>query len=259
VPANAIALTITNDYGKTIVSMLDTYRENPGLKSTIEALDEAMSTIGGPDKAIGWIGDVAMVVGRTDTGLEAGLVITPTDKAAADGLFGGLKTILALGAGEAGVTVRDEAYAGTTITVVDLGSIGDLAGEAGLSSLLGGVGPLTGSRIELAFAITDQVVVIGADPGFVRHVLDTTAATSIAQNERYRALVDRVGQGSGIVFVDITAIREVVEPLTAASGPGAIAEYEENVKPFLVPFDALIGSNTVQGDLNRSRFIVTVK
>jgi hypothetical protein len=259
VPANAIALTITNDYGKTIVSMLDAYRENPTLKSTIETLDKAMSTIGGPDKAIGWIGDAALVVGRTDTGLEAGLVITPTDKAAADGLFGGLKTILALGAGDSGVTVRDEAYAGTTITIIDLGSMGDLVKQTGLTSLPGGAGLLTESRIELAYAITDQVVVIGADPGFVRHVLDTTAATSIAQNDRYRALVGRVGQGSGIVFVDITAIRELVEPLLAAGGPGVIAEYEENVKPFLVPFDALIGSSTVQGDLNRSRVIITVK
>jgi hypothetical protein len=37
------------------------------------------------------------------------------------------------------------------------------------------------------------------------------------------------------------------------------AEYETNVKPFLTPIDALIGSSAISGDLSRSTLIVTVK
>lgn len=111
----------------------------------------------------------------------------------------------------------------------------------------------------MAYAITDQVVVIGADPGFVRHVLDTTGATSLGSNDRYKSLVGRAGQGSGMVFADITAIREMIEPLLADADPAVLAQYEEEFKPFLVAFDAIIGSSGDQGDLTRSRIIVTVK
>ena len=47
------------------------------------------------------------------------------------------------------------------------------------------------------YAVTDQVVVIGSGPGFVKHVLDTTAGTSLASNDDYKKLVDRAGPTTG--------------------------------------------------------------
>ena len=114
-------------------------------------------------------------------------------------------------------------------------------------------------HVELAYAITDQVVVIGSGPEFVKHVLDTTAATSIASTDRYKALVGRIGNGIGTAFVDIAAIRGLIESALASADPSAVAAYEQDVKPFLAPFDALIASGSVKGDVASSKVIVTVK
>ena len=38
-----------------------------------------------------------------------------------------------------------------------------------------------------------------------------------------------------------------------------LAEYEREYKPFLEPFDAVIASNSLKGDILRSRVIITVK
>jgi hypothetical protein len=261
VPSSAIALSVSNDYGEGILSTLDTYRADPSLKEVIDSVDQAIGVLGGADAAVGWIGDLGVAVTRTDTSVEGGLVITPTDRAAADRLFTSLRTLISLGGSAMGVTVRDEAYAGTTITIVDLGDMAELAGLAGLA----GVAPemldtdLPSGRIELAYAVTDQVVVIGSGPGFVRSVLDTTPATSLAQNERYEALVSRAGAGTGSGFADITAIREMIEGAMVNADASDRAEYEENIKPFLTPVDALVGSSAIDGDVMRSTVIVTVK
>jgi hypothetical protein len=39
----------------------------------------------------------------------------------------------------------------------------------------------------------------------------------------------------------------------------SLKEYEANVKPFLEPFDALIASSSVGGDLTRSTIVITVQ
>jgi hypothetical protein len=261
VPSSAIALSVSNDYGQGILKTLDTYRAEPSLKEVVDGIDQAISVLGGSDAAIGWIGDFGVAVTRTDTGVEGGLVITPTDSAAAGRLFTSLRTLISLGGGGMGIELRDEAYAGTTITIVDLGELSDLAGLAGMA----GVSPemlgtdLPAGRVELAFAVTDNVVVLGSGPGFVRSVLDTTPDTSLARNDRYEALIARVGQGTGSGFVDITAIRELIEGALTNADAAERAEYETNIKPFLVPFDAMAASNAIVGEVNRSTTIVTVK
>lgn len=258
VPANAIALAISHDYGKGIQKLLDTYRSIPDLKATVESIDQALGVLGGPEAAIGWIGDVGVVVTQTDTGVDGGLIIVPTDRAAAERLFTSLRTLVSLGGSTAGISLRDETYAGQTITIVDLGDVKDLAALGGVPTDDLGVDVPTG-HVELAYAITDQVVVIGSGPGFVQHVLDTTPATSIASNDRYKALVGRVGQGAGIGFLDLTAIRGLVETAVVRLGVTDVSEYEQEYKPFLEPFDAVITSTSVKDGISHTEAIVTVK
>jgi len=259
VPAGAILLSVSHDYGKGILGLLDTYRSEPSLKSAVETIDQALGVLGGADAAAGWIGDLGVTVTKTDTGIEGGLVIVPTDPAAATRLFTSLRTMVSLGGSAAGVTVRDEQYAGTTITIVDLGDLESLSELGGVSPEMLGTAVLPTGRVELAYAVTDGVVVLGSGPSFVQHVLDTTPATSIGSNDRYKALVGRIGQGSGTGFVDITAIRELVESTMAGASAVDLADYEQNVKPFLVPLDALISSTSVRDDIARSTVIITVK
>lgn len=255
VPAGTILLTVSHDYGKGLTEMLETWRADPAMKPIVDGLDQAVGMLGGTSAAIGWIGDTAVTVNRTADGIEGGLVIVPTDRAAADRLFTSLKTLISLGGATMGVTVREEDHAGTPITIIDFGELSDLAGLAGTSPEMFGTS-LPSGRVELAYAITDQLVVLGSGPGFVGRILDTTPETSLGGTERYKALAARAGTGAGVAFVDVTAMRELLERAMA----GAAAErtqYEQEVKPFFEPFDALIGSTSVKDGISRSTIILT--
>jgi hypothetical protein len=260
VPANALVVGVGHDAGKTLIDTLGVYRSEPSMKSLTDGIDQAVGLLGGVDGAFGWMGDAGYVVSQSDGDIEGGLLIATADRAAADRVFTSLRTLLAVGGSQAGISLSDEPYAGTTITTVDLGDLGGLLNQAGVQPGQLGIGSgLPTGHLRLAYAVTDQIVVIGSGPSFVKHILDTTPATSIASTDRYKSLVGRVGNGTGVTFVDITAIRGLIESAMAGADPSATASYEQEVKPFLAPFDALIESSSVQGNVSTGKFIITVK
>ncbi len=120
--------------------------------------------------------------------------------------------------------------------------------------------PFPAGNVEIAFAATDAVVVIGSSPAFVRSVLDAGAGASLADDTRFSALVARVGAAhTGVSFVDIAAIRGLVEGLLPEATAEKRAEYEESIKPFLVPFDAFVAAGVAGDDLDAQHAIITVK
>ena len=234
VPSTALALAVTHDDGATIQQTLDLYKSEPSFKQINDFIEQGLGALGGAKSAIGWIGDAGLVVNPSGSAVEGGLVILPTDAEAASRFFTSVRNLAALG-GRGVVTFREEDHNGTTITVawpIDASGMG--------SSVL--AVPL--GKIEIAWAVTDKLVVIGTGSDFVKHVLDTTDATSLASNDRYKALIDRVGKGAGSTFVDITAIRELAEGFAKDADAAAYKQYEANVKPFLAPFDALVASGS---------------
>ena len=261
IPSSALVASISNDSGKTLTQTLDLYRKDASLKPALDQVDQALALVGGADVAFGWAGDTAIVIDAAGGTPQGGLIVVPTDKAAADRLFTALRAFIGIGGAQQGITVHDETYNGTTITIVDLGDIGKLAGKAGMAgSAASGLTTLPTGQVEIAFAVTDDVVVVGSGPGFVKGVIDTTRATSLGASERYVKLAGRAGSGTGSTFVDITAIRELVEKAAAGKAdPAAYARYQKEFKPFLVPFDAMIASGSISGDLSRSVIYVTVK
>jgi hypothetical protein len=60
-------------------------------------------------------------------------------------------------------------------------------------------------------------------------------------------------------FVDVTAMRGLMEGLLSSATPEERAEYEESVKPFLVPLDAVVATNVLGGELDQSHMLITVK
>jgi hypothetical protein len=195
--------------------------------------------------------------------LEGGIVSIPTDPAAAQQFFTTVRSFATLAGGGAGITVTDTPNGDTTITTIDLGSAADLAGLAG--GLMGGAVPsvptegLPEGDIQVAYAVTDEVVVIGSGPTFVQHVLDAGPGESLADTARYRDLIGRVGaEHTAVTFVDIAALRGTLEGLMADATPEERAEYEESIQPFLAPFDALAAATTT-GELDEQHAIITVK
>jgi hypothetical protein len=263
-PPSTIVLAAGNDYGATIDEVIALYANEPSMQEGLDQLDQALGVVGGLDAAISWMGDTGLVIAQTGDTAEGGIVSRPTDAEAAEQFLTTIGSLVGLAGGQAGIEVREEDYAGTTITIIDLGSAKELLGMAGM---MGGVPLDPGSTdglpegdIELSYAATADVVVIGSGPNFVKSVLDAQAGESLGDTARYRDLVGQVGaEHTGVTFLDIAAIRAMAEGFLAEATAEERAEYEESIKPFLEPLDALIGVTVVGGDTDQQHVRLTVK
>ena len=273
-PPSTIALSAGNDYGATMLETIALYRKDPAMADALESIDQAAGILGGLDKSVGWMGDTGLVIARSGESVEGGIVSIPADAAGGAQLLTTLRSFAAIGGGQYGITVREEEHAGTTITIIDLGTAKDLAalaalmggGAAGGDGIFGGLplpdgtSDLPDGHIEISYAATDGVVVIGSSPDFVKHVLDAGAGQSLADDARFSSLLGRVGAThTGVSYLDIAATRGLIEGLLSEATAKDRAEYEESVKPFLTPFDAFIASMVTSNDLEQQHAIITVK
>ncbi|MFL5723900.1 MAG: hypothetical protein ACJ78H_10980, partial [Chloroflexota bacterium] len=245
-----------NDYGKTLRQALDLYGSDAQFKPMLDQLNQGLGLVGGADAAIGWVGDTATVVNDADGTPEAGLIIEPTDKEAPGRLVTALKTFLAIGGAQQGITIRDEVYNGTTITIIDLGAVDKLAGTGGSDVQMLG---LPKGDLEIAVAVTDEVAVIGTGPGFVKHVLDTDSSNSLASTDTFKKLSDKAGKGTGALYVALDTVREMYEKAIAKEDPASYTRYQKEIEPFLKPFDSLYLGSSISGDLTKSTIYITVQ
>jgi hypothetical protein len=246
-PPSTILVADGRDLAATWKKVLEAYRQTPGLDEPLRQLDTALNTVGGFDKAIGWVGDGALVVTRNGSSVEGGLVISPTDATAAQSLFASLRNLVAIGGAQAGIKITDENYNGATITTIDVGDLGDLLSASGAARSFGPNVPE--GRLKFAYAVTDKLVVAGVGDTFVKSVLDTQAGSSLANDSRFKAAADRAGANNrGLTYIDIAAARELIENLIPAARR---AEYERNYKPYLLPLQAFVVSNREDGSLDR--------
>jgi hypothetical protein len=262
-PPSTVALLSGNDYGATLKKSIALYRQDPALADVFKQIDQAAGLLGGLDTAVGWMGDSGLVISKTGDGVEGGIVSIPADAAAGRQLLTQLRTFIQLGGGQMGITMRDETYNGQTITIVDLGSMRDLVGMAGALGGLPSAGTPEGlpeGHAEVAYVATDQVVAIGSSPEFIKHVLDAGSGASLADDARFQSLLGRVDtKHVGVYFLDLASIRGLAEGAMAKASGKERAEYEESVKPFLSPFDALIGTGAIGSGVDQSHYVITVK
>jgi hypothetical protein len=168
-----------------------------------------------------------------------------------------LKTFLAIGGAQQGITIRDEDYNGTTITIIDLGDVAKMSGAASA-----GFPPdlmPAGSHLEISVAVTDEVVVIGTSPGFVKHVLDTNSSNSLASTDTFKKLSDKAGKGTSALYVALDTVREMYEKAIATEDPASYSRYQTEIEPFLKPFDSLYLGSSISGDLTKSTIYITVQ
>ncbi len=251
-PAGTILYAESHNVGPAALATMKRFRALPELQDGFREADAAAGVIGGFDGVLGWWGDTAVVVTKDAAGsIGGGLLIAPTDGAAAKRTFDTLRSFVVLAGGQAGVKLRDVAHGDVTITIVDFGEAVESTG--------GTVPP--GFKAELAYAVTADLVVVGYGEAFVAAALDAGPGPSMADDGRFSGLVKRVGEENiGVSFVDIAAIRELVEPLVRETMPqDQWAFYEREIKPYLLPFDAFISSARIDGGVDRVDQAFTVK
>ena len=260
-PPTTVALVAGNDYGKSLLEWIELYRDEPALAESFAQIDQAAGMLGGLDALLGWMGDAGIVVAQDGDSLEGGFVSIPADAAGGRQLLTTLRSFIQLGGAQAGFSVTDEQYNGETITVIDLGDLRDLAARAGgMGSLPTDPSSLPSGRARIAYVANDQVIAIGSSSDFIKHVLDAGAGASLADDARFKGLVGRVdAEHNAVTFLDLAAIRGMAEGAMSSASAQERAEYEESVKPFLIPFDALISTGAVGGEVDRTHMLITVK
>ena len=262
VPATTVVYGETHDYGKVITDMLGMYDGVEIPEEATQQLEQVVGMFGGVEGIVGWIGDVAFVVNDPGAGFEGGILIQPTDATKAENLFLTIRGMLSLGGASLGLTVADEQHGDATITTVDFGDLRTLMNMTGEAVPSAGLEMFGGpdAHLQLSWAVTDDLVVIGLGPDFVRHVLDTEPDASLAQSDRFESLLGRTGtENAGQWFMDVAAIRTALEE-AAPDAPEMLQKYEREIKPFLEPFDALVGSTVIGGsNPDKATFLITVK
>jgi hypothetical protein len=249
VPSNAVAYFEVHDVGPALTALLAKFRVLPETKPFFDQYDQALSIVGGSDAVLGWWGDAAVVVAPgPDNTIGGGILVHPRDGAAADRLLTTVRGFISLAGGSAGVVLHDEDHNGTKITVVDL------SGVPGMGQLP------PGYKSEIAFAVNQDVAVVGYGRDFVASVLDVGPGRSLADDARFKALLSRTGtENISASFVDIGAIRKLVEPVFQASIPAEKwAAYLKEIQPYLAPFDATVNVLRKDGGTDRGTSLVTV-
>jgi hypothetical protein len=249
-PPTTAFLAEGHDVGKTITSVKDQLAQVPELKEPIAQLDDALAIVGGTEAITGWIGEAGVAVTLDGKDVAGGLVIVPNDAAAADKLLSQLKAFIQLGGAQAGLSVTEEDYKGTTITVVDLSGLAALAGN-----MTAFASPVP-TDLKLAYAVTDQVVVISIGTDFVKSVIDASAGESLADTERFSTALTQAGkEHSALFWLDVAATRGFVEGMVPSSDR---ADYDTNAKPYLEAFDTVIGTSIPGDEIDAGTVIIHV-
>jgi hypothetical protein len=250
VPPTTVFLVEGHDVGKALTSFKDQLADVPELKEPITQLDDALAILGGPEAIVGWIGEAGVAVTLDGADIAGGLVIVPNDAAAAEKLLSQLNALIQLGGAQAGLSVSEEPYQGTTITVIDLSGLGGLVGQMSEGAVA------APTDLKLAYAVTDQVVVIGIGTDFVKSVIDASAGESLADTERFSTALTQAGKEHAALFwLDVAAMRGFSESMVPAADR---ADYDANLKPYLEAFDTVIGTTIPGDEIDSSTVIVRV-
>ena len=214
VPADTVALVDTQDFGGALKRLKALLASDASLKDGVQQVDDALKLVGGFDAAVGWMGESGIAITNTNGEVAGGIVVVPTSAADANRLFTQLRGFIELAGGGSGVKLTDQAYNGATITTVDLSGIGALAGAAAGVDVPGG--------LQLAYAVTDKVVVFGTSVDFVKGVLDAPSGSNLASTDRFKAALAKVDSVNSTLFwLDVAGVRGLAEatPVERREGP----------------------------------------
>jgi hypothetical protein len=234
-PGNTVGVVEVHSLGRVVdtgLGTLESMAPLPGLDAgSIDGVESALSLVGGVD----WIGDGTAVVTKDGSTFDGGVVVEATDAATARSKVEMIGNLVGLSGVATGLKTHAETYKGHAITVVSV--------PAGTRN-----GPL-----QLAITAKDNLIVVGYTDAFVKGVLDTTPATSLASQADYSAAIGATGTANeASVYVNVPALEDQIG--TAAFSSENSIDY----KPYLDHVGGIAGSVT-DGNPVILRFVVTAR
>jgi hypothetical protein len=243
-----VALVEAQDVGQALERVKALLAEDPSLADGVKQVDSALALVGGFGAVADWLGETGVAITVDGGTVAGGIVAVPLDAAAPGRLFTQLRGFIELAGGSAGIKVTEEPYNGATIVVVNLGDIGSLAGMA-----TGGAVTVPGN-ITIAYAVTDQVVVLGSGTDFVKAVLDARTGESLAKTDRFAAALKQADTvNAALLWLDVAKVRTFAETQIPASDK---ATYQTDVQPYLKAIDSVIGTYAPSETIDGSTLVI---
>jgi hypothetical protein len=235
-PGSTVVVTEVHSIGKLVTTALTAMESKMPGESSLKSINDALGLIGGVD----WLGDGAAVVTKDGQTYGGGLVVQATDASTANAKVALIGNMVALGSSSLKLTSRTETYKGVDVTVVTIPS-----------NAVSTVG-----SVEVAVAAKGNLIVAGYGDAFVKAVIDTTPATSLASQPDYAAVMAVTGSSNEeSAYVNIPALEDQIGQAALGITP---AKWNLNYKPY---FDHLggVGYAVIDGNMVILRLIVTAK
>jgi hypothetical protein len=235
-PGSTVGVFEAHSIGAQITKQLDALGSGAaGIPAdSVKSVKDALAKFGGID----WLGDGVAVVTRNGSTYGGGLVVEAGDAATASAKAAMITNLAALAGGSLKLTSRDETYKGVSITIISIPG-----------------GP-DGKPVDVAVAAKDNLVVAGYTDAFVKAVIDTTPASSLASGADYAAVMSSAGANNAASgYVNIPALEDQIGQ---ALLPSQSARWTMDYKPY---FDHLggVGYTVVDGNTVILRLVVMAK
>lgn len=258
VPGDALYYVDGGNLGQSLAAAIEQFKAagsaDPAIEEQISTAEAALGAE--VEELVSWIGDGAFVAGWNGTEPYAGALLVPNDVAAAQRRLGQLASFAELAASDAasGITVSESEVGSVTVTTIRWENPGAVPMDPMM--MLPSI-----SGVVVEYAVTDDRAVIGFGDGFVQRTLELDAANSLAAQARYSDAVAQMGgaTNSGVVWIDITGTREAAETGLASMLEMSGGAYESEIRPWLMPFDRIVGVSRVDGDHLVQRLIIVIE
>ncbi|MGA3057548.1 MAG: DUF3352 domain-containing protein [Candidatus Limnocylindrales bacterium] len=200
-PGSTVGVLEMHSLGRFVGSGLAALESMPPLPgvdtSSIDLVKSALSLIG-----TDWLGDGTAVVTRDGSTFDGGVVVEASDAATAQSKVDLIANLVGLSSIATGFKSHGETYKGHKITVV---TVPESAGYG---------------RLQLAIGARDNLIVVGYTDAFVKAVLDTTPASSLASQADYSAAMGAAGTSNeGSLYINVPALEDQIGRAVLPSSP----------------------------------------
>lgn len=254
-PADTLGFVEVHGVGAFAERGFAVLRADPAQAQLLAPIEGALGVVGGADNVVGWIEDVGVAVLPAGDGVGGALLIRGTDAAAVTARVTQIRNLLVLASTGTDITVGDSDYKGVTITSVDLGDPSTLLKGLGLPGAdVGNVGDVP---LQFTIAARDDLVLIAYGQGVVERILDVDPASSLRSTASYMRAVQLSGPTNDLqLYVALDSAVALIDRFIPA---GDLEAFNRDVKPYLAPLAGTSWSSTTGTDVNRARFVLTVK
>jgi hypothetical protein len=264
-PGETIAALEVHDTGALVQRALDAAAQTPGMTDQLGPAGPIVD--GALGSFVDWAGDGAVAVTRSGGELHGGIVVAAVEPSVAATRIAAIRALLAFVDGPNGrPVVSEQSYGDGSIVTVDFGDVRDALGKALTDAAGGGNAPsaedlakireMLPASATVVYTVQRGVFVLGTDATFVKQVVDTTPADSLASDPDYRAAIDLAGvKNDGQAFIDAAAALD----LATSADPAAASALGGDVASFAGRVQSLGAAYTAADDVIRLRLAIAVR